>query len=869
MKSRIVLKEIPSDKFHSAVFTTYSVNLYYFEQQVLPLLGKKGVLYVSILADSNMLNIQLDSHSLLSENKKRTYAVHGIQCKGAFHPKLIFLAGESSVMLLVGSGNLTSSGHGKNLEVWNSIYVSDINDEKLGLIFQAWSYLKMVLSDLGTAAQNKLRSIEENCILLDNFNAVEIHDSYSINKHSKMSLLCYDVETSLFQQLTSLIGNERINTIIVMSPYHDADGKFIYLLRKEFNPESIHIILQEDFGAAPLKMLPDSNTHFYNWSEVCNEDIRQDYFHAKNIIFEGRTRNFLLSGSANASMAAFGSKAIKMTNHEVCILYQSTKIDFLALLGIDLDVKKTSLKEFENVIEIVDKRDVHVSQQVFVKAIEKTYDSLTIYFSVKRNISRAKLCLYDAKGNLQFECTIDMKANETNYQVDIPTGLTMMYGLIFDESGIASNKQFIVDVNVFESTNPSPKNRSLNQIRKLIEGGSFSATKLIDYLNTATKQKQIKQKESTSAKSDSDKAAEINSEPESALNYLSYEEIQEKVAKLNDTQSASRYIDYKSVRLIDSIFSYLKESKIREDNAKIDEEETEDINKSRGRVSKKPVKQKKTISRANFDKTRMRVEKFLINYWEVIESKIDNKATLKPTLIDLSMFLIMLEILLHLAGHKERIEEDKEEEYLLRMHFSNKDHSWSEFTISFIGVFLLWCCQKGGFEVAESEEYNLKMNLYRRSAFKTCVGALALFNEWNQRYDKNKIDLWYKLGLMNADGVFNREKTSFIDPKDFEEFIPLSAREAVGESNFLESVSYGLAIIKETVVNKGNSFNGDFHMHPEDGVTYVEKVIENSNRVFYKLYSIGYEWDSKIKEYWNGKMFSVSESRWIQARRED
>ena len=44
----------------------------------------------------------------------------------------------------------------------------------------------------------------------------------------------------------------------------------------------------------------------FEWSEVMQEKQRQSYFHAKNIIFEGKAKNYLISGSANASIAAFG-----------------------------------------------------------------------------------------------------------------------------------------------------------------------------------------------------------------------------------------------------------------------------------------------------------------------------------------------------------------------------------------------------------------------------------------------------------------------------------------------------------------------------------------------------------------------------------
>jgi hypothetical protein len=68
----------------------------------------------------------------------------------------------------------------------------------------------------------------------------------------------------------------------------------------------------------------------------------------------------------------------------------------------------------------------------------------------------------------------------------------LLFAQISIQGKEASNKQFITDINAFESTNPSPRNRSLNQIRKLIESGNFSTPKIIDYLNTIYRQKEVK-----------------------------------------------------------------------------------------------------------------------------------------------------------------------------------------------------------------------------------------------------------------------------------------------------------------------------------------------------------------------------------------
>lgn len=867
MKNRILLKEIPAGKFHSVIFTTYSINLYYLEQQVLRLLGSKGIHYVSLLADSNMLGAQLDTYSFLSEERKRNYAINGIQCDGAFHPKIIFLAGESTLLLLVGSGNLTSSGHGKNLEVWSAIYIDSESDKKLGFLIQAWNYLKRLHSDLGISAQYKLKSIEENCQLLSNTENVAISDTYEIDNQTKISFLAANGRDSIFKQLTVLVDMEIIERITVMSPYYDSEGDFLHQLNNYFKPTELNIILQEDYGTIPFDMIPADNMSFYYWPDIQNGDVKQEYFHSKNLVLEGKNRNFLVSGSANASLAAFGSDVFNMTNQEVCILYQSKSIDFVKALGLNFNGEALNLKDFELSSVFNDNINTGNKSLVFIKTVEKCYDSVTLYISSKRQVMDGIIYMFNAKGKIVFQKDTEIEKGEATIQIDIVQGLSLLYCEIFAKANSVSNKQFVIDVNAFEGTNPSPKNRSLNQIRKLIESGSFSTPKIIDYLNTIYKQKEVKKVAiAASSKSDEEEKKDIITEEESDLLYLSYDEIQEKIKYLDEIKKGKGHIEYKSVRLWDSIFSYLKESREKEEQSNIDEEETEDINKSTGRAEDKKEKSKKPISKSNHDRLKDKVGRFLMNYWEILESKINNKNAEKPSLIDLSMFLIILEILLHLLSHKEKIEGQEKEEHLLQISFNNKDNSWSEFVIHFVGMFTLWSSQKEGFKEMESNEYKLKLDLYKKMAFKTSISALSIFSAVNKNYKQDKIITWKKLSLLNASLSFNTEHIAYKDIEDFDMFVPQETRIEIGEANFVEEFNESLRI-----VNK-NKLDSEFYWHPLDGITFIGKEIINqhNNAIrFLKLLSTGYEWDEEIDDYWNGKVYSIRDSKWLSSRRDE
>lgn len=869
LKSRKLLSEIPSGKFHSVIFTTYSINLYYLEQQVLPLLGSKDIHYVSILADGHMLSTQLGLYSKLSQTSKRNYSIHGIQSHGAFHPKLIFLVGPNSILLLIGSGNLTTSGHGKNLEVWSPVYVESPDDSRLGFVLRGWDFLKTLHLGLGSAAKNTIQSIEENCILLSESLRDDSAKTFKIDKSTEISFISDVHEKSMFSQLTEIVSNQKIHRITIMSPYYDVKGQLIHALNDFFKPKEVDIIIQEDFGALPHKMNPKKNMRFFDWSDVQKEEVKQLFFHAKNIILEGNGINYLISGSANASIAAFGSLGEPGANHEVCILYQSKSVNFKKLLGIDFRSGKVSLSDYDGYSG--NEEDLYPGHHlpVFIKSVEKHYDEVSLLLNSKKAIGDAIIHFYDSEGVQQFEKVLNLSKRESSIQVSVPGDITLMYAEFSANSLKISNKQFVIDVKAYEGTNPSPKNRSLNQIRKMIESGIFSTTKIIDYLNTVYKQKESLRASSSSGSEKDNRDQAIYPEQESDILYMSYEEIQRRADKIIDTQKPQHYVEYRGVRLLDSIFSYLKEGRALEVQERIDEEETEDINNSGGRDEKQKPAEKKPASKAAFERFKKKVDDFLYSYWEILRSKVDNHAEDKPDLRDLSMFLIVMEILLHLLTHKEKVEGTEEEDYLMPIGFNHLTVSVSEYIISLLGLFTLWHSRKGGFLNVPGLEYEHKLKQYQEMAFQTSVSALALFCIKNPNYDQKKIITWRNLGLLNAKLAFNADVSAFRDVDSFLDFIPANAREDITETVILDQISDCLSFLKGFKDKKHLYLStGSYFHHPEDGYTYVRKVIYNRKDPtieYCKLIGIGYYWDEKLCDFWNGSVYNLKEGKWYSA----
>lgn len=882
MKSRILFKDIPNSKFHSAVLTTYSFNFYYFEQQVLKLLGSKGIHYISVLVDGNILDAQFNTLSLLSEDRKRNYAINGIQSKGAFHPKINFFVGVDSVLLIIGSGNLTSSGHGKNLETWNCVYIDSKEDERLGLIKQCWVYLVNLHKNLGESAKEKLRVIEENCTLLSRLDEIPTKTSYPINEGGTISFLGSNTEGSLMSQLTAILKDDTISRITVMSPYYDIKGSFIHQLNDVFNPKKINVILQNGFGVVPSSMIPSSNIHFYDWQDVDEEKRKQSFFHAKNLVFEGRNKNYLLTGSANASIAAFGNESIPSLNQEACILYQEAGVDYLEKIGISLKVKTSKLSEFENEGYLENSEDSSGERLVFIETIEQNHGSIKVYYSIKHDLGESLLCLYNTKGEIVCEERVVLKATQRFILINIKAKIHPLYGAILDfsKNRILSNKQFVIDIYAFDATNPSPQNRSLSQMRKMIEGGDFNSLRIIEYFNTIYKSENTKytnvngfSKRDNSV--DSEEAKEVKE-----IVHLTYEEVQERIKNFGNTTKAKTYLEYKSIRLWDSMLLYLKERKQKEEESRIDEEETEDINNPSRKKKTAPPKSKEVIDVKKFENQRRKITAFFDSYLNILDSKVYDEKTDKLSLIDISMYLIVMEILLHLFSHEETIKEDNKKAHLLPLSFYSNEPNWSQYTLKIIGKFTLWYLRRGGYQDIENEQYKSKISLYESMIYKVSISAIVLFacqNKKNFRgrtdFEKNlrfeTITKWRNLALLNID-LFNPISTRMpINDEMLSEFIPTESIENIGLGNITHELKSINSFFLSFNTDQSNLLFNNYYRHKKDGYTYILKNIPNNKGLpvqYLKLENIGYNWEEEIKGFWDGELHDIKNEKWVKSK---
>lgn len=114
-----ILEIIASESWKHALFTTYTLSLSYFESEVLRPLIRAGCSDIWIIADAEGYRASLLERRAARVGQEYRLIPAALP-HGIFHAKCIYLSGDDD-LLLIGSGNLTFHGHGRNAEVFEAL----------------------------------------------------------------------------------------------------------------------------------------------------------------------------------------------------------------------------------------------------------------------------------------------------------------------------------------------------------------------------------------------------------------------------------------------------------------------------------------------------------------------------------------------------------------------------------------------------------------------------------------------------------------------------------------------------------------------------------------------------------------------------
>lgn len=845
--------------FHSVVMTTFSFDFHHFETQVLKQIRQKGITNVSIFVDDRLLDESIGFATGNLKNISSNYSINGIASKGVFHPKLSLFVGEKEVMLLQGSGNITSGGHGKNHELFSVLYATEEDASQLPLIIEAWDYIKNLAKNVKGLSLEKLDWIKDHSPILAK-STNRKHSFHKISDDFEIALL-YNEKTGILNQLKNLIPKERVNRIKVISPFYDENGSLLLSLSNYFEDPPLDVFIQENKGIHPHKMEKQKNVNFYSW----NATERSEYnfkkykrkLHAKLIIIETLEWNYCLMGSANATIAAFGNDDYSGVNDEFSILYKYKNRKLDNELGIIGKKQKITPTKFDEYLEINIKERTNTRiQKIKIEGADKDGKIITLYFQNFNHYKNIKCKFYDYWGkqieeqicnNLLEKIKLEL-SNATN-----PNGVAFIQ--LFDEFDFPiSNKQLLNNVSDLWNTNPSPENRRIMRLTSMIESGESKLFDVMEYFNTIHNDRKSVIQSSHSISKSSENKDKLLKNIDKELTY------EDSIALDINNKLHQRVLkQHYTIKIWDSFEKYTKEYIQEVEEGNMDDEEEGNASFSRNRKDTPKEKKKETYSPTVLEKRRNIIYKFLNNYSKALESanKIENKIL---GLVDLAMLLIVMKQLQDVTHRK----------FIKKNDITNMDTSSFIFEVSgnlsqikcFSGAILnllgefITIGYHSTWEQPKDEYTQKKLGHYKNLACITALFSIAIIKK---KYETDsRFNDWFDVTAYNILNVLGK-------PADgFESIIET----LINESNIeeLSNTTINNSLRDWISVYEMKQYPPNYFEHKTVGICLIRKFIPQDSPKFLKLSRPGFKYDNQEHDFVSQDLFNLETTKWIKSK---
>ncbi len=303
-----VIAELGSDLPRCALFTTFTFSPGAFQQQYVNPLVQHGCGDITVLADRIGYAQSLFAAAAV-QGIGINYRLRQVSVPGAFHGKLVLIRTDNSMIVGVGSGNLTASGLQGNAEV-GSLYVIKAKEQ-----LEQMDNLALRLRHLG--------GLEESA-------ALEVAP-ITLNENAR---LLTSLDTPLIDQIYL---PDNVRRIEIVSPFVDGQLEVLNTFRKLWPDAMIRLRLDPGFGALDESLLEFNDDRIEVQVPIEPKedkgDERRPAVHGKLLCIIGEHYATAILGSANLSRPAF----LKRENFEAVIERQveTNAVDkLLAIPGI-------------------------------------------------------------------------------------------------------------------------------------------------------------------------------------------------------------------------------------------------------------------------------------------------------------------------------------------------------------------------------------------------------------------------------------------------------------------------------------------------------------------------------------------------------
>lgn len=278
---------------------SYTANLDFFERFALSQARALGAV-VTLISDATMVS----ADPVLTRRAGMAYLDARAVCPtGAFHPKLVILAGESAARVAIGSGNLTIAGWHGNAEMW-TVLRGD-HDGAPDTVVQVAAFLRRLATSQVKLTPGATEALTRTADSLAALPATEPGPR-----------LLDNLDQPIVDQLPTASAQE----LICSAPFFDGDLSALKKLVGLLSPNSLAVHLQTQTsveGRALLELLARRDGEV-RW--IADER----YHHGKLVEWTVGDRRWALTGSPNLSRRALLSSTSQGGNCELALL---TEVD--------------------------------------------------------------------------------------------------------------------------------------------------------------------------------------------------------------------------------------------------------------------------------------------------------------------------------------------------------------------------------------------------------------------------------------------------------------------------------------------------------------------------------------------------------------
>ena len=738
-------------KYHSCILTCYNFDFSFFEEQVLTKLRAANIKNINVFADGHFLEEAQELTTGKEFYFNKTYNFLPVYEKGVFHPKILFLTGLKHGLLIIGSGNITSSGLSTNDEIWGAFHLDSPENDNAPLFKAVWDYLQKYTSiDYGFLKQ-KIDWIMKYSPWLESLpSGIDFIQLQTLNQ--SVCLVTNTENQSIYQQIIELIPKDNLQGITVISPYFDKSGQFLQQLFKDYQPQQMNCIVDTTSGILPkdLDLKYQHLISFFDWSEcVDNYTEIVNRLHAKLIHFKYTDgKEYMLLGSANASMAAMGGLSQLADNAEAgLIVMRNQQSDWLNELEIKLPKNKININNFKGDNGLLPSSIIRNSYKNKIVYAELKGLDLTCYLK-DPSVDDVWLVNLARSGEILEKIVAQSVDNRIICHLSDSEYAFKVY-MENSDSERCSNYCIIHRYEALLRCNPDPTHEKLDS---LLEGefpDDEGFTTLLEYVDYDWADDEANNIDTISRKNFKTSVKNEHKTQENEYQRLTSEEfnkISEDVLAHQSgllTNSNIKIADFLSIVISGesqktSDFSESDEQKLLEDEEQ--KGEGEEI-KSRGVKRVNAKKEKKAIIRY--------FKKLETIYSSKLDSFFETKALTETpneliTIKSLSKILIALQILSIYQGKKfSQLQDDNgstllEEYYVNFGKVSSSVDTVKGFLISVLGKFLLLAT--GGFKKYDYEILNQKVKTYRLQLFEKTL-LICLNTDWRNEDEKKYLQL--------------------------------------------------------------------------------------------------------------------------------